>query len=406
MEYKIRRTFISVLFILIVSIFISSNLKLLGTGDDLFFSTALDSKSLLEFLKIRYYTWTGRISVEGLMVLTINYPWYWKIIIPASTIIIAASITVIAGYKNNSAIYMTSFVFGSMLLLISTNIINDAMWWIVGSYNYLQPIAAGLFSIAIHIRKNHLGSFSKILSLFLLAFACFNEQLSVMVLIPYIAIYTMIKKDFSFYNICYLICALSLTIFSLTAPGNQARLVSEIAYWMPDYADLGLIEKIALGFDKLSSHIGNQNILFNFFIIFISYLAIRKKKLDLSSLIALSILSLKMITFFLFMSKLSIVNKLSNPNALDFGEIARTSTFIPHIFSLMILFSCIQILNFLSDNTRDFLTWVVAFILAIGSVVMLSMTPTVYASGARVLFLFDIFILFISTSMIKQLTYS
>lgn len=402
MENKLWKNYASIFFILIVCIFISRDLKLTGDHDDLFFSTVFHSKTLLEFLEWRYYTWTGRIPIEGLMVLTINHPWYWKIIIPVSTVAIAASISILAGYKKDSVIYITSFVLGAMLLLINYNVIKDAMWWVTGSYNYLQPIAAGLVSIVIHSRKNNFGYILKTISLFLVMFSCFNEQFLIMVLIPYVILYTIFQKDYSSYNLFYLIVVFIFLVFTLTAPGNQERLAAEVR-WIPDYVNLGLIEKITLGFDKLSSHISNENILFNFFIVFIFYLAIQKREFSFPSLIAIFILLLKIITFFLFMSKLSVINILNNPNILDFGQIARLSTFIPYIYSLLVLFSCIQIISSLCKDNSDLIIWIIPFILAIGSVVMLGMSPTVYTPGFRVLFVFDLLIIFIFTSMIKRL---
>lgn len=390
----------SIFFLLTVCIFISLSLHLFNGDDDHFFGTALESRTLIEFLEWRYHTWTGRMLIEGLMVLTINHPWYWMVAIPLASVAVAASITILAGYRDN-AIYITSFILCAVLV-INHNVIMEAMWWVTGSYNYIQPIAAGLVSIVIHSRYQNCRKSLQFLSLILIVFSCFNEQFSVVVLIPYAILYTIFKKDYRFYNLLYLAFSVIFTTFSLTAPGNKARSIAETASWMPDYANLGLVEKVALGFDRLSTHISEQNIVFTSFILFISFFAIKKGKLNIPSLIAVFVLLFKAATFFVFTRYSETLNLFTHSDFLDFGAISNPTTFIPYIFSLIVLFSCIQIISTFCKDINDVMLLVLPFVLGSASVVLIGMSPTVYASGYRVLFVFNLSIIFIAATIARK----
>lgn len=391
----------SLLFILSLCVFISLSLHLFNGDDDKFFGNALQNRSLFEFLDWRYHTWTGRMMIEGLMVLTINHAWYWSIAIPLSCVITALSIANLAGYKSR-LIPATSMIIAA-ILLINHNVIMEAMWWVTGSYNYIQPIAAGLLSILIHSKCKTTGKTAKLISFIMVVFSCFNEQFSILILIPYVLLYTLYTKNYSVYNISYLAISVIVTAFSLTAPGNKARSVTETASWMPDYANLGIIEKVALGFDRLSSHISEQNLIFTSFISILCFMAIKKGRLNLPSVIALFILVIKASTFFVFTRYSSYLNLLTHSDFLDFGSISEFVTYYPYILSLLVLFSCIQLTSIHCEDLRDLMMLVLPFILGITSVVVIGMSPTVYGSGYRILFIFNITVIFISAYLFKKI---
>jgi len=340
------------------------------------------------------------MMIEGLMVLTINHAWYWTIAIPLSCVITALSIADLAGYKDR-IIPATSIILAA-ILLINHNVIMEAMWWVTGSYNYIQPIAAGLLSILIHSRCKTTGVTAKLLSFIFVIFSCFNEQFSIVILIPYVILYTFYSKNYSVYNISYLAISVLATVFSLTAPGNKARSITETASWMPDYANLGIVEKVALGFDRLSSHISEQNIIFTAFIAILCFMAIKKGKINAPSLIALFILVVKASTFFIFTRYSSYLNMLTHADFLNFGSISDVATYTPYVLSLLVLFSCIQLISIHCEDLQDLMRLVLPFILGIASVVVIGMSPTVYASGYRVLFIFNICNIYIASSIMRR----
>jgi len=391
-------------FLLSACVFISLSLHLFNGDDDRFFGTALENRTLFEFLDWRYHSWTGRMLIEGLMVLTINHNWYWMLAIPLSCLVVSFSIAVLSGHKNN-LILSSSIIFAS-LMLINHKVNMEAIWWITGSYNYIQPIAAGLLSIAIHLNCKEKFRLLKALSFPLMFFSCFNEQFSVIVLIPYLFFYTIIKRDVKLYNLSFSSLAVITTIFSLTAPGNKSRSMSETASWMPDYHNLNIIDKIALGFDRLSSHLTEQNLIFTIFLIILCFMALRKGNLNTLSVSAMLILSVKISTYFIFTRYSVYLNLFTHSDFLTFGEIATPHSYLKYSLSLLILFSCIHLISIHCVKYSDVIFILLPFILGIASVVVIGMSPTVYASGYRVLFIFNLSIIFVTSTLISKKFYN
>ena len=383
-----------------VAVFIAFNIHILEYGDDHKFSNALNNRSLLEYLSIRYHTWTGRIPVEALVSLTIVNTAYWKIAIPVSFFIISYSLSQLAGFNRNSAIWSTCLV-SVLMLLINTNVMTDAGWWVTGSYYYLQPIAAGLLSLVIYFTSKDRSVYAKSLAIILIAFSCFNEQFSVLVALPLPLIYSIYNKDLSKFNISYIFVVCISTAISLSAPGNAVRTNAEIFRWMPDYQNLNVIDKVTLGFDRMNSHITEPNTLFSVFLAILLYCSIkfgiRSKAQFYSSMVIVFKLAVSMIQN-LQSTELSF---FTNYEYISFGEISSFARFTPYIFSLLIIFSVLTLLTSICIKISDYLLLPIPFILGVLSVIVIGFSPTVYASAFRVLFIFNLYIVYISSVLIR-----
>lgn len=62
------------------------------SDDSKFLTAATSGASSLSYLLERYYTWTGRIAIEGIMYETIATPAFWKLAIPSFLLLSAYSI--------------------------------------------------------------------------------------------------------------------------------------------------------------------------------------------------------------------------------------------------------------------------------------------------------------------------
>ena len=392
---------ICIIFLISTMLFAMFSLHILPYGDDHKFSNALSTKSLFEYLYMRYHTWTGRIPVEALIALTINIPVYWKIAIPTSFVILAYSISQLAGLEIKSKIVTTSFV-AMLMLLVNHDVMVDAGWWVTGSYYYLQPIAAGLVSLVIFMKSVKFGVFAKIISLFLISFACFNEQFSIMVAVPIPLVYIVYRKDYNKYNIAYLATIILSTATSLLAPGNAARTSAEILRWMPDYVNLNIIDKLSIGFDRLSSHITEGNILFNLFLAALLFVNFKKSRMPLAAMCASWVVAFKIAVTFLQYLQSDQLGYFTNSSFLSFADIGDFHRFTPYIFSLLILFSALTLLINLCNNGSDYFQLALTFILAILSVVAIGFSPTAYASAFRVLFIFNIYIVYLIANLASR----
>lgn len=386
---------LGIIYVATILFFIAVSLHIWGADDDKYFSDALINRSLFDFLNFRYHTWTGRILIEGIMVMTINHPWFFKIMIPLSLCVMAASMVKLAAKDRNVGIF-TFCLSITLLLLINGDVMGEASWWVTGSYNYLQPIAAGLLSLAIFYTNRHGPLWTKLLSLVLLVFSCFNEIYSIVYAIPAIIAITISRKDYGKYSAIYLISSLVTTGFALTAPGNRERFYKETTRWFPDFPNFNIIDKVALGFDRLSSHLTEQNVLLLVFIgLLVACVTLQKKTISGLQLILMAVLTFKFALFFIFTRYSYPLKAFTHFEFLDFGNIADIKFFFPYAFSLFILFVCISLMLTLCDTVSDIINLPIIFILGIASVVMMGLSPTVYASSFRVVFIFDLSIIYI-----------
>lgn len=386
-------------FIIAVAYFFIPSLQVLSHGDDHYFTSALTNSGLLEYISMRYHTWSGRIPIEAIIALTINSELYWKIAIPVSFFSVAYAISRFAGFVNNGTITPLCLV-SALMLLINQNVMSESGWWVTGSYFYLQPIAAGLLSLLIFKSSKSTGAFLKALSLFFIAIACFNEQFSVLVALPYPAMYVIFKKDYTRYNISYLLVVIISTAISLTAPGNSVRKSAEILTWMPDYVNFNIIDKTAIGLDRLSSHITEVNVLFNLFLALLLYVFFKSPRQTVATTGASLIISLKLAASLLISVKSEQVGYYTNSTFLSLGDIGHFSRFAPYIFSLLVIFSILTLLVSLCKNLDDYFYLPIPFVLGILSVIAIGFSPTVYASAYRVLFIFNLYIVYISSVLI------
>ncbi|MBM3074259.1 DUF6056 family protein [Lelliottia sp. RWM.1] len=389
------------MFIIAVTFFLIPSLKVLSHGDDHYFTSALTDRGLLDYISMRYHTWSGRIPVEALIALTINSELYWKIAIPVSFFSAAYAISRFAGFGHDGTILPLCLV-SVLMLLINQNVMSEAGWWVTGSYFYLQPIAAGLLSLLIFKSSKNVGTFLKSLSLIFIAIACFNEQFSVLVALPFPALYMLFKKDYTKYNVGYLLIVIISTTISLTAPGNSVRKSSETLTWMPDYINFNVIDKIAIGLDRLSSHITEGNILFNSLLVVLLYVSLKGTKQTLATTGAALIISLKVAASLLNYTSHGLVNHYTNPAFLSLGEISHLSRFSPYIFSLLVIFSTLTLLMSLCKNWGDYFYLPLPFVLGILSVIAIGFSPTAYASAYRVLFIFNLYIVYLVSAIIHR----
>ncbi len=393
--------FFGYIYILTILFFIAISLHTWNGDDDKYFSEALNNRSLFEFLKFRYETWTGRVVLEAIMVLTINHPLFFKVSITASLLVMSIAMCKLTNPAKTSSTMMTCLAL-SLILLINNDILMEAAWWVTGSYNYLQPIAIGMASLYIYFYGDRSNKGLTLLSIPLIIFSCFNEQFSALVVIPFLLIVSIYRKDISKYNLIYSLSAFLSTLFSLLAPGNGVRFTKETATWMPDYANLNFIDKITLGFDRLSAHINEQNLLFIIFMGVLTYIFVKDKKITKTNFYCLIVLVVKM-ALYLLNSRDSYLIKAFNHSAyMDFGNSYNINYFVPYIFTLIVLFSCLSLLVSLCENGKDLINLPLIFIIGIASVVVMGLSPTVYASSFRILFMFDLSVIYIIMYIISN----
>ncbi|KAA5974842.1 MULTISPECIES: DUF6056 family protein [unclassified Pantoea] len=388
----------SILFVVIIS-----KLRLMSYADDVTFSHALDNISLLNYLQHRYQTWSGRIVIEAIMVSTIGLHGFWKILIPLcfiSSAYLMWSITL----KNKIDYKIGTPLVMSAALIINSPVAGDSEWWVTGFYNYLLPMTCALFLANVLLSPS--AGMRKLFSSLLLSFiATSSEQIAVflVVVIPFIFFVGSDKRKGNRALAVAYVTVLIGAAITLLSPGSASRFSVEAARYMPQIAEMNILQKAIIGVDRLVENVSfGRNIIFlasSF--IFIAYLC-RKSKGDALSKICLifsvtsTIICLTSLSFYMKdIDYLTYYGKFYN---IDFGSLKVYGCYLFYLISLI----CMAVGSIeSSDGTKDyraFLTLMIGMLVTVA----IGLSPTAYASGERVLYVFNISLILYSLFNIKR----
>lgn len=382
----------------IIAWYLFVNINIMKGTDDIFFSTIMQKMNIYEFTAMRYHTWSGRYLIEAFMVETINISYAPQLIIISSFALLSYSISKIA--SDDGKLSLTSLTIASILLLSVPGTSSQAILWVSGGYNYILPFALGLYSLSNLIHEKHR---TLSVSLVALYFSCNNEQFGAVALLV-IAITSAIrkhKKSSIKYEIIYLVTAAVSFIANMLAPGNKARFLAEVPNWMPDFNNLSLFDKITIGMDRLNNHVHYpDNITLFVFCLIALFIASRKNGFSLISCAAIIFCGMHALYFIsTFYPKFSFYHtKMLLPEFIRADSAVpdswtSVSLYTSYTLSIMVILSAFFAVA--DDRKSQSLFWKLIIVMLCGvvSAVMIGMSPTAYASGSRVMFIFDISII-------------
>ncbi|WP_336792071.1 DUF6056 family protein [Pantoea anthophila] len=391
---------LSIFFIVIIC-----KLRLMTYADDVTFSHALDNISLLDYLQHRYHTWSGRVVIEGIMVSTIIFHGFWKILIPVcfiSSAYLMWSITL----KNKIDFKLGTPIAMAATLLINAPVAGDAEWWVTGFYNYLLPMTCALF--LANFLLSPVAGMRKLFSSLLLSFiATSSEQIAVfmVVVIPFIFLVAAEKRQGNRAIAVAYVTVLIGAAITLLSPGSASRFSVEAVRYMPQIAEMNILQKAIIGVDRLVENVAfGRNIAFlASSLIFIAYLS-KKGKGDILSKICLifsvtsTVICLTSLSF--YMKDIDYLTYYGKFYSVDFGSLKVYGCYLFYLISLI----CMAAGSIdSSDGIRDyraFLTLMIGMLVTIA----IGLSPTAYASGERVLYVFNISLILYSFFNIKRLT--
>ncbi|HAJ7427491.1 TPA: hypothetical protein HNV55_07545 [Escherichia coli] len=387
----------ALLFALLVILFfaITNDIHLRGKDDDLFFLTASHS-DFFDFLLERYMTWSGRAIIELITIATIGNLTIVKLMIFASVLLVCVSSCAAFGEGKNLK-YTVSFL--TLFLLIEPNVLGNSVFWVVGYYNYLLPFSLLFYAMYVYINQRKSNCFSKILAILSITIACNNEQSSFLAImtIPSMMIFDYCKngKLPTKFSVLFLLFALMSFIFLFCAPGNYVRLDKEKLTWMANFDSMPILVKVGHGIDIFNHMIFNRNyVLIVYSLICLFY--IFKQQINITNAVIILFLGSYVIIGLTENRELlrlplqSIGDKYFHKDKITYGGWSDIKLYVSYWYALSV-YSCIAISPLLTLRERvDGMRFIFISLLAFISVLMLSFSPTVYASGDRVLFLFNV----------------
>ena len=130
------------LLLYIVLYILHLKISLVNGSDDVWFADASNTSPFLEWITMRYTTWSGRIFPDAMLYLLLDeFLWVWRLLNPLFLILLAyALVRVIKKDVSRLEMLVAIIIFG----YISNSVLNSGFFWITGSMNYLWPIALGL----------------------------------------------------------------------------------------------------------------------------------------------------------------------------------------------------------------------------------------------------------------------
>lgn len=227
-----------------------------GFEDDLIFAGYWERRPHLEFLKLRYRTWTSRVIIEaGLMALAAANPLIWRILNIAVILLLVWITADLFGTENKLQAQLLFFI---IIWLIPLGSLCSA-GWITTTVNYLWCLTLGLVAtrpIKHWLLGERIPGWEYVICPLCMLYASNIEQMCAILLGVYavFGIYSGIRykktKTVTLPGIFYIQLSLVLAQLCLicAAPGNRNRMLYETGRFFPEFTQMHAGEKLLMGF--------------------------------------------------------------------------------------------------------------------------------------------------------------
>lgn len=333
------------------------------SGDDVNYF-ALHSANL-EWLSLRYNTWSSRIVIESILPFMAKHEYIFKLI----TILLFMSAPI--------AIYITTqkYKLSASLCILLIAIFPfyklTSAGYAATMTNYFYPILFGLWIfVYLFIKKANLLGYA--ILLFFTIYVVNHEQTAILLLIlSFIALFN--KHSDKKLAVISLVLSVAGLLFIFTCPGNSVRIIAETNTWLPGFENYKLIDKINLGITSslyFLNYRGPVAFLFCFASVF--YAFTKKFNLTLALVTAITIL-------------LNVVlKKFIGPNYLE-HDYQWLYNFPIHSFLVLIAMPIALVIFVLFMKISNYDKFVIIMIIACAYAIRCTMgfSPTVFASIER-----------------------
>lgn len=376
-------------FMAVLLVGISLRLGLQGFADDLVFSHALDNISLHDYMMKRYIIWSGRFTLDALMVGTINIHSVWRLGIPLSLLLLSASVSRVI--NGRFSLWLTT-AFMCLFMMIPLSVNENAAWWITGFYNYLLPVSLMAYSFSVFLKKERVGLPEGILAIVSLSVSCFNEQTAIFTIISAIALVLSCMPYRRPYSYAFIAFAIANSAVLFLSPGNYVRAERESWRWLPGFQDMSIVQKLTFGFDRV-----HQTVVMHDGIIFgiLCFLCICLLKASQhKTIVSAFFKAILYIHLLLMTAKLFHLTNLGtafyNEDYLNPQRWISYGRYASYFLSLLVILSVFYSLSVAATANKVLIKPLVALLIGYATVAMLSFSPTVFASWMRVLFVWEV----------------
>ncbi len=413
-----NRTFLVKMAILFLCVYLFQLIVKVAPGDDTWFRDISNQFSFFDYLNFRFNEWSGRIPVEAALYFFLNGKvWAWRIL--NTSLIISLGYLMLRTLKRK-VLFQELLAVVLLLGFFSHSILSSGLLWITGSMNYLWPICGALFAMipfADYLLRDEpeKNTIKLILSGFIGFISTHSNEQVALCMISFSVISIIVplikKKEINIKLIFLLLVYIIGALILFLAPGNSKRFISETATWFPGFDKLSLKDHVYVGtiwiFNKLFNEMKYIILLLSGVSTILVYRKMEDKKsfsyilVSISIVLFVIVLSVSLIDNIKFLFyDFSAIQKLDIGNGLlHFWRIGPHFfiTLFPYIFWSIYLAVLICLVVLASDQKYFVLLCLLA---SIASMVVMFASPTIYASGNRVLTVSSVLILLVITNLI------
>lgn len=403
----------------------------LMTTDDKVYSKAFNSfPTLVKWINEFYNAWSGRITLTLMINVFSNIPIiFFKLFNVSIFIILIFAMCKIASILlddwNEKIKDIILIIFFCLIFFIPIPVINSGCLWLAGSMNYLLPLSLMLVAIIpfiSEIKGKKINNKYYIFAIISNILACFAEQTSAILLVFGVICYIwsrLERREISRYLKLHLLIILIFTLINLLAPGNMSRSHKEMLQWYPSYEMLSLSDKLVQGYIRVANHlISDTTILFLIISILSSYFLITNKKVKMTN----KLLTTNLLYIYIYIALVQLIfnnlliklfpnvnfEKICNKFLFEFKNF-NIHTFYDKRVLIELIFSSYLIMNVAIQLIYSFKTKKTGIIVSIlycasiCSSLVMSFSPTIFASGNRTFTVTDFLLVLISGILCTRL---
>lgn len=408
-------------------------------GDDIRFSKVLSNQTVIDYAVLRYNTWSSRMIIESVLISISHVNMIlWKVLDLIIYTLGVYLVIKLINRNNNKVINLL----GVLLFLMYPFHEMASAGWISTTVFYSWCFVFGLISFIPVINQVYDKTTHKLM--YIISFLCLvyavNQEQSCALIFGFnclFLIYCIVKKQkLNKFNLLAIIVSLASLIFIMTCPGNEMRVVSETAYWYPEFANFGLMQKLYLGlvptfgllFEEkiifplfyiilcICASLKTENIYLKYFlylnIIFMAFLTAFKTCMDIAHLneslgvmgSVSHLLKLPVVASILsaFNSFVGFLPGLENTMyLLTYGGIPDTVNVYTVLLCIyLLLSSCLMLIK---TYGKHHLFPLFLFVGGFLSRLIMGFTPTIFVSGYRAMFFFYMILIMLMLMLIKKL---
>ena len=381
--------------------------KGLITLDDTIYQGAFNNISTcIKWIVEFYNQWSGRIT------LTILINIFGRLPIQLS---IYKIITLLLDkWDKKEKNILLSIIFAS-IFFINIPVLNSGALWLAGAMNYFWPVTSMLVVLipfVSELKNKPIGKQYYIFAIIASFFAAFAEQTSaVLVAFGLISILwcKLEKRKISKLLIVNYIIIVIFALINLLAPGNSARSYSEELRYYPSFSTLSTMDKLVQGYIQTAKHfINDTTVLFAIIALISSYLIISDKKAKkvnkCIAIIPILYVVARIVPFNTIFGKLisldidGMINyTLFSFEKFNFYTLYSKRILLQLVSSSFILLVVAMQLIYVFKTKKTGITVAILYLASICSALVMSFSPTIYASGNRVFMTTDLILVVISS---------